>query len=63
VVLGSLFVAIAAGTDCAYALAAGTLAPALSCARGVRVAGRYATAGALIGLGLFTAMAGSRDGR
>jgi len=61
--LGSLFVALAAITDSAYALAAGSLSPTLARARGVRAFGRYATAGALIGLGLFAAVAGSRDGR
>ena len=61
--LGSLFVAIAAVTDTVYALTAGTLAPALARARGVRALGRYVTAGALIGLGLWAAVAGSRDGR
>jgi threonine/homoserine/homoserine lactone efflux protein len=63
VALGSLFVALAAVTDSAYALAAGSLAPALTRARGVRAAGRYASAGALIGLGVFAAVAGSRAGR
>ena len=43
--LGSIFVAIAAVTDTAYALAAGALAPALARARGVRAA---------IGLGVYT---------
>jgi len=63
VALGSLFVTLAAGTDSAYALAAGTLAPVLARARGVRALGRYGTAGALIGLGVFAAVSGSRDGR
>ena len=61
--LGSLFVALAAVTDSAYALAAGTLAPALARATRVRVAGRYASASALIGLGVFAAVAGARNGR
>jgi threonine/homoserine/homoserine lactone efflux protein len=63
VVLGTLFVSLAAITDGAYALAAGGLAPTLAKVRGVRVVGRYATASALIGLGVFAAVAGSRDGR
>ena len=54
VTLGSIFVAIAALTDTAYALAAGALAPALVRARGVRAAGRYLTGGAFIGLAVYT---------
>jgi threonine/homoserine/homoserine lactone efflux protein len=54
VTLGSIFVAIAALTDTAYALAAGALAPVLVRARGVRAAGRYLTGGALIGLAVYT---------
>ena len=59
-VLGSMFVAIAATTDTAYAFAAGAVAPALARARGVRAFGRYLTGGAFIGLGVFTAISGSR---
>jgi threonine/homoserine/homoserine lactone efflux protein len=59
IALGSLFVIIAAVTDSAYALAAGTIAPALGRARGVRALGRYLTSGAFIGLALFTAFAGT----
>jgi threonine/homoserine/homoserine lactone efflux protein len=54
VTLGSIFVAIAALTDTAYALAAGALAPALVRARGVRAAGRYVTGGAFVGLAVYT---------
>jgi len=54
VTLGSIFVAIAALTDTAYALAAGALAPVLVRARGVRAAGRYLTGGAFIGLAVYT---------
>ena len=54
VTLGSIFVAIAALTDTAYALAAGALAPMLVRARGVRAAGRYLTGGAFIGLAVYT---------
>lgn len=61
--LGSLFVAIAATTDCAYALAAGTLAPALAQVSKVRAFGRYLSAGTFIGLGVVAALAGSRSGR
>jgi threonine/homoserine/homoserine lactone efflux protein len=60
VLLGSLFVAIAAVTDTAYAVAAGTVAPALGRARGIRALGRYLTGGAFIGLALFTAFAEKR---
>ena len=54
VTLGSIFVALAALTDTAYALAAGALAPMLVRARGVRAAGRYLTGGAFIGLAVYT---------
>jgi threonine/homoserine/homoserine lactone efflux protein len=61
-VLGSLFVAIAAATDSVYALAAGVAAPAL---RGsvVRRIGRRLGGGVFIGLGVFTAIAGSRGAK
>ena len=58
--LASIFVAIAAVTDTAYAFAAGSVAPALNRARGVRAAGRFLTAGSFIGLGLYTALSGGR---
>lgn len=58
-VLGSLFVAIAAVTDSVYALAAGVAAPALR-RRGIRNLGQRLGGGVFIGLGLFTALAGSR---
>lgn len=61
--LGSIFVAIAAVTDTAYALAAGAVAPLLNRAKGVRALGRYLTGGAFIGLGFFTAISGSRSGK
>jgi threonine/homoserine/homoserine lactone efflux protein len=60
IALGALFVAIAAITDSSYALAAGSVAPVFARTQGVRVLGRYVTASSLIGLGLFTAAAGSR---
>lgn len=59
--LGTLFVAIATVTDSAYALAAGTVAPALTRAHNVRRLGRYAGGGTFIGLGIFTALTGTRD--
>jgi len=61
--LGALFVLIAAGTDSAYALSASAIAPALAKARRVGAAGRYLTASAFIGLGLFTAVSGSRGAK
>ena len=60
--LGSLFVAIAAVTDSAYALAAGTVAPVLR-GTGVRRIGRRLGGGVFIGLGVFTAFAGSRGAK
>ena len=62
IALGSLFVAIAAATDSVYALAAGAIAPAL---RGstLRRIGRRLGGGVFIGLGVFTALAGSRGGK
>jgi threonine/homoserine/homoserine lactone efflux protein len=59
ILLGSLFVAIAALTDTVYAIAAGAMAPSLGRARGIRALGRYLTGGAFIGLALFTAFAAS----
>ena len=61
--LGSLFVAMAAVTDTGYAFAASAVAPVLARAEGAGAAGRYLTGGAFIGLGLFTALAGSRTAK
>ena len=61
--LGALFVVIAAVTDSAYAVAAGTVAPALGKARGVRALGRYVTGSAFIGLAAFTMFAGTARGK
>lgn len=60
--LGALFIAIAACTDSAYAVAAGTVGPVLARGGGRRaqVAGRWAAGGAFIGLGVFTAVMGGR---
>lgn len=52
--LGSVFVAIAAVTDTAYATTAGMLARVLTRARGVRAHGRHLTGGSFIGLGIYT---------
>lgn len=63
IALGSIFVAIAAVTDSLYALAAGAVGPRLARTRGLGFAGRLLTGGAFIGLGLFTALSGSRGGK
>jgi len=60
--LGALFVAIAAMTDCLYAFAAGALAPTLR-GSGVRRLGRRLGGSVFIGLGVFTALAGSRGAK
>lgn len=59
--LGAVFVAIAAITDLMYVFAASALAPALGRMKGAGAAGRYVTASAFIGLGIFTAMSGGRS--
>ena len=60
--LGFLFVTIAAVTDSAYAFAAGAAAPALR-GRDVRHIGKRLGGGVFIGLGVFTALAGSRSAK
>jgi threonine/homoserine/homoserine lactone efflux protein len=60
VALGALFVLVAALSDTAYALAAGSVAPALQRVGGLRRAGRWLTGAAFIGLGLLTALTGNR---
>lgn len=60
IALGALFVLIAAVTDSLYALAAGSLAPALERLRGRQTLGRRLGGGLFIGLGLFTALTGQR---
>jgi threonine/homoserine/homoserine lactone efflux protein len=59
VVLGLLFVALALVSDSAWGVAAGTAASWLR-GRRVVLAQRYATGGVLVGLGLATALTGSR---
>ena len=61
--LGSAFVALAAMTDCAYALAAGALAPRLARLARAGAWGRRASGCTYIGLGVFTAATGSRPAR
>ena len=63
ILLGAAFVAMAAITDTAYAMAAGAVAPMLARARGADALGRYVTGGAFIGLGVLTAVSGSRSGK
>jgi len=60
IALGALFVAIAAVTDSAYALAAGSIAPALKRASGMKTFGRQLGGSLFIGLGVFTALTGQR---
>ncbi len=60
VILGSLFVLIAALTDSAYALAASTSSRFVSRSLTVQRGGRFLGGGAFIGLGLFTAVTGDR---
>jgi threonine/homoserine/homoserine lactone efflux protein len=59
--LGATFVLIAAVTDTAYVLFAGAVAPLFARSRRVGAAGRWFTASAFIGLGLFTALSGQRS--
>jgi threonine/homoserine/homoserine lactone efflux protein len=56
---GAAFVAIAASTDCVYALAAGAIAPRLARGRAL-AAGRWVLAGAYLGLAAWTLGTGSR---
>jgi threonine/homoserine/homoserine lactone efflux protein len=62
VLLGSLFVTIAALTDSAYALAAGVVAPVLR-SSGIGRTGRLLGGCMFIGLGVFTALAASRSAK
>jgi threonine/homoserine/homoserine lactone efflux protein len=58
--LGSMFVAIAAATDSLYAVTASSASVLLSRSRTVRRSGRFLAGGALVGLGVYTAVAGNR---
>lgn len=60
IVLGSVFVAMAMVTDTMYAVAASVVAPVLTRATALRGAGRCLTGGVFIGLGVLTALSGSR---
>jgi threonine/homoserine/homoserine lactone efflux protein len=61
VALGAMFVAIAAVTDTAYALAASSVAPAVGRAGRLRSSGRYLAGVTYIGLALLTAWGGHRS--
>ncbi len=61
IALGSMFVAIAAVTDSAYALSAARLGPVLGQAWRIRAVGSYLSGAAFIGLALFTAL-GAAEG-
>lgn len=63
VMLGATFVLIAAVTDAAYVLAASLVAPRLKQAGSTARFSRYVSAGAFIGLGVFTAATGSRPAK
>lgn len=61
VILGALFVLIAASTDMLYALLASLAAPHFSRMRSIAPAARLATGGAYVGLGLFAVFSGTRS--
>ena len=63
VALGAAFVLIASVTDTTYALTASIIAPAMARVKARRNVGRYLTASAFIGLGVFTAASGSRHSK
>lgn len=63
VLLGALFVAIAAATDLGYVFASTLLVPRLARLRGASAAGRYLSAGTYFGLGIFAVVSGSRPTR
>ncbi len=61
ILLGTLFVLIAAVTDSAYAIGAGAFANYLANVRRVRTAGRLLSGGVFIGLGVFAALSETRN--
>ena len=61
--LGSIFVAIAAITDSIYALTAFTIAPTLTHVNGIQTSGRCITGSVFIGLGIFAVFSGARSGK
>jgi len=62
ILLGSVFVLLAACTDTLYVLAAGALGPKIVGLGGRRSRGRYVTAISFIALGIYLACSGSRSG-
>jgi threonine/homoserine/homoserine lactone efflux protein len=60
ILLGAVFVVIAAITDSIYALAASRIAPALSRAKHANAIGRYASGLTYIGMGLLAAFSSQR---
>lgn len=63
IALGSIFVAIAAVTDSAYAISAARLGPVVGRAWRARAMARYLSGSAFIGLALFTVLAASERAR
>ena len=63
VMLGAIFVVVAAASDLGYVLLATALAPRFARAGAAPRWGRYASGGALIALGVASAMAGQRNTR
>jgi threonine/homoserine/homoserine lactone efflux protein len=61
--LGAIFVLIAAVSDSAYALAAGAMAPRLSSSGRTRRVGAWVAGATYVGLGVLTALTGNRSGR
>lgn len=61
--LGVLFVVVAGVTDSIYALAAGSLGPAIGQSGTLRTAGRYLSGAMFIGLGVFAALSGGAGHR
>jgi threonine/homoserine/homoserine lactone efflux protein len=63
VLLGTIFVAVAAVSDSAYAIAASSVAPALTRASKLRAVGRHLLCATFIGLGILTAFTGQRTAK
>jgi threonine/homoserine/homoserine lactone efflux protein len=59
ILLGSIFVLIAATTDSIYALAAGVVAPKVRQARRLKLIGKGVSGGVFLSLGLYTAFGGT----
>lgn len=63
VALGTVFVVLAATTDCIYVMVASMVAPLFGRMKGAGALGRYVTGSAFIGLGIFTAVSGGRTSK